>query len=159
MKAQAETIRATGHRMTVNCRGAFACTGGLASGVIGILASRIKERYHRPVIAFAAAGDGVLKGRHARSRTAHPRCPDEVAARTRLLQKFGGHAMAAGHEHSAVRFRQLARLFDEVVRLHPATMICVRSSIPMARCRRSSLTLDTARAIHDGGPWGQGSAN
>ena len=67
-------------------------------GVIGILAARIKERFHRPVIAFARSGEGELKG-SARSVTGlHIRdALDAVAARhPGLIDKFGGHAMAAG---------------------------------------------------------------
>lgn len=67
-------------------------------GVIGILASRLKERYHRPTIAFADAGDGSLKGSARSIPGFHIRdALDAVAARhPGLISKFGGHAMAAG---------------------------------------------------------------
>lgn len=67
-------------------------------GVIGILASRVKEQYHRPVIAFASAGDGTLKGSGRSIAGLHLRdALDLVAKRhTGLILKFGGHAMAAG---------------------------------------------------------------
>ena len=127
-------------------------------GVIGILASRIKERYHRPVIAFAAAGDGVLKGSARSIPGLHIRdVLDEVAARDpALLQKFGGHAMAAGMSIAQSGFDSFARLFDEVVRLHLCDddlRAVIRSDGPVPEV---ALNLDTARAIHDGGPWGQG---
>ena len=67
-------------------------------GVIGILASRIKERLHRPVIAFAPSGSGMLKGSARSIPGVHIRdVLDSVAAHhPELLEKFGGHAMAAG---------------------------------------------------------------
>src|SRR5690606_9856774 len=67
-------------------------------GVIGILASRIKDKYHRPVIVFADVGDGQIKGSARSVPGFHIRdALDAVATRhPQLLQKFGGHAMAAG---------------------------------------------------------------
>jgi len=126
-------------------------------GVIGILASRIKERYHRPVIAFAAAGDGTLKGSARSIPGLHIRdVLDEVAVREpELLQKFGGHAMAAGMTIGAAGLEAFARVFDEVVRDHLQAddlRPVVRSD---GRIQPALLNLDTARAILEGGPWGQ----
>lgn len=127
-------------------------------GVIGILASRIKERYQRPVIAFAAAGDGLLKGSARSIPGLHIRdALDEVAVRAPgLLEKFGGHAMAAGMSIAGERFTEFATVFDEVVRTHLAPddlRAVIHSDGAVAA---SELTLETARAIVDGGPWGQG---
>ena len=71
---------------------------GWHQGIIGILASRVKERYHRPVIAFAPGGDDLIKGSARSIPGLHIRdVLDEVAVQEpELLQKFGGHAMAAG---------------------------------------------------------------
>lgn len=79
-------------------------------GVIGILASRIKERYHRPVIAFAQAGDGVLKGSGRSIPGLHLRDALDLLSKREpdLILKFGGHAMAAGlsiREKDMERFR------------------------------------------------------
>ncbi|MGX8883692.1 single-stranded-DNA-specific exonuclease RecJ [Methylovorus sp. SPW-M1] len=79
-------------------------------GVIGILASRIKERYHRPVIAFAQAGDGVLKGSGRSIPGLHLRDALDLLSKREpdLILKFGGHAMAAGlsiREEDMERFR------------------------------------------------------
>jgi len=79
-------------------------------GVIGILASRIKERYHRPVIAFAQAGDGVLKGSGRSILGLHLRDALDLLSKREpdLILKFGGHAMAAGlsiRENDMERFR------------------------------------------------------
>jgi len=127
-------------------------------GVIGILASRIKERYHRPVIAFAAAGGGMLKGSARSIPGLHIRdALDEVAVRRpELLQKFGGHAMAAGMTIREDGFDAFARVFDDVVREHLEVddlraVLHSDGGIPAPK-----LCLDTARAILAGGPWGQG---
>lgn len=79
--------------------------------MIGILASRLKERYHRPTIAFADAGDGMLKGSARSVPGFHIRdALDAVAARHRqLISKFGGHAMAAGLSLPEGNFRRLPR--------------------------------------------------
>lgn len=67
-------------------------------GVIGILASRVREQYHRPVIAFASAGDGTLKGSGRSIAGLHLRDALDLVAKRHpgLILKFGGHAMAAG---------------------------------------------------------------
>jgi single-stranded-DNA-specific exonuclease len=67
-------------------------------GVIGILASRLKDRFHRPVIAFARAQPGELKGSGRSIPGLHLRDALDLVAKRQpqLLQKFGGHAMAAG---------------------------------------------------------------
>jgi len=126
-------------------------------GVIGILASRIKERYHRPVIAFATAGDGTLKGSARSIQGLHIRdVLDEVAVREpEILQRFGGHAMAAGMTIAAADLEAFAQVFDDVVHDHlqPDDLRpVVRSD---GRIPPALLSLDTARAILDGGPWGQ----
>ncbi|CAG0989262.1 Single-stranded-DNA-specific exonuclease RecJ [Methylophilaceae bacterium] len=86
-------------------------------GVIGILASRIKERHHRPVIAFARAGDGVLKGSGRSIRTLHLRDALDLVAKREpgLLQKFGGHAMAAGMSILEHDFERFCEVFENVV--------------------------------------------
>jgi single-stranded-DNA-specific exonuclease len=126
-------------------------------GVIGILASRIKERYHRPVIAFAPADKGEIKGSARSIPGLHIRdALDEVAARhPDLLSKFGGHAMAAGLSLAADRFADFQAAFDAVVREHldPAALQAVIASdgeIP-----GPELTLALASQLEAGGPWGQ----
>ena len=93
---------------------------GWHQGVIGILASRVKERYHRPVIAFAPGGGDLLKGSARSIPGLHIRdALDEVAVlQPQLLQKFGGHAMAAGMSIRAAEFDNFAKMFDVVVRRH-----------------------------------------
>jgi single-stranded-DNA-specific exonuclease len=127
-------------------------------GVIGILASRIKERYHRPVIAFAAAGDGLLKGSARSIPGLHIRdALDQVAASSPgLLEKFGGHAMAAGMTVQAGNFPAFARAFDAVIRGHLSAEDLTEVIQSDGGIDSTEMNLDTARAILSGGPWGQG---
>ena len=126
-------------------------------GVIGILASRIKERWHRPTIAFAANGDGMVRGSARSIPGLHIRdALDEVAAaHPRLLSKFGGHAMAAGMTLRAEDFEPFAKAFDDVVRRHLTVEDMQATLRSDGRIDAADLHLDTAQAILDGGPWGQ----
>lgn len=86
-------------------------------GVIGILASRIKERFHRPVIAFADAGDGLIKGSGRSIAGLHLRDALDLVTKQQpdLIIKFGGHAMAAGLSIRAVDFARFQHTFEQVV--------------------------------------------
>lgn len=86
-------------------------------GVIGILASRIKDKFHRPTIVFAEAGDGTLKGSGRSISALHLRdALDLVSKRAPdLIQKFGGHAMAAGLTIMAKDFDAFSQIFEKVV--------------------------------------------
>ena len=98
-------------------------------GVIGILASRIKERHHRPVIAFAPAGDGMLKGSGRSIRNLHMRDALDLVAKREpdIIMKFGGHAMAAGLTIMERDFERFVQVFEEVVAesLSPADLDAV----------------------------------
>jgi single-stranded-DNA-specific exonuclease len=86
-------------------------------GVVGILASRIKERHHRPVIAFARAGDGILKGSGRSINGLHLRDALDLLSKRQpdLILKFGGHAMAAGLSILEADFERFGTVFEEVV--------------------------------------------
>lgn len=127
-------------------------------GVIGIVAARIKDRYHRPAIAFADADDGnTIKGSARSINGLHIRdALDAVAAKhPGLLSKFGGHAMAAGLSLPRENFELFSRAFDEAVRelISEDDLISVLWSD--GELRADQITLDVARALRDGGPWGQ----
>lgn len=98
-------------------------------GVIGILASRIKERHHRPVIAFAPAGDGLLKGSGRSIKSLHMRDALDLIAKREpdLIMKFGGHAMAAGLTIRESNFERFNQAFEQmaVAYLSPADMDAV----------------------------------
>jgi single-stranded-DNA-specific exonuclease len=87
-------------------------------GVVGILASRIKEQYHRPVIAFADVGDGLLKGSGRSIAGLHLRdALDMVTKRdASLIVTFGGHAMAAGLSIYQDKFLDFQQAFEMIVR-------------------------------------------
>jgi len=127
-------------------------------GVIGILAARLKERLHRPVIAFARSGDGEIKGSARSIPGLHIRdALDAVAARhPELIRKFGGHAMAAGLSLAEHDFAAFATAFDAEVSLHLGAddLDCVLYSD--GALDGAELSLATAQALRDAGPWGQG---
>jgi single-stranded-DNA-specific exonuclease len=127
-------------------------------GVVGILAARIKERFHRPVIAFARADTGELKGSARSIAGLHIRdVLDAVATRhPGLVTRFGGHAMAAGLSLEEANFDAFAAAFTaEVTRVMSADML---ESVIYSdgSLEDSELSLATAHILRDAGPWGQG---
>ena len=87
-------------------------------GVVGILASRLKEKYHRPTIVFADAGDGILKGSGRSIVNFHLRDAIDLVTKRhpQLIIKFGGHAMAAGLSIKQADFAQFQKAFEVVAR-------------------------------------------
>lgn len=126
-------------------------------GVIGIVAARIKERLHRPVIAFADVGEGVLKGSARSVPGLHVRdALDAVAARhPGLLSKFGGHAMAAGLSLARGDFDAFAAAFDEEVRRHLDATDLRGVIYSDGALQAEELNLDLAETLQGAGPWGQ----
>lgn len=126
-------------------------------GVIGILASRLKERYHRPTIAFADAGDGSLKGSARSVAGFHIRdALDAVAARhPGLISKFGGHAMAAGLSLPQENFGAFAAAFDAEVRRQLDEDDLTGRLLSDGQLGAEEFHLELARAIRHAGPWGQ----
>ncbi|HEY3983304.1 single-stranded-DNA-specific exonuclease RecJ [Cedecea sp.] len=126
-------------------------------GVVGILASRIKERFHRPVIAFAPAGDGTLKGSGRSVQGLHMRDALERldTLYPGLMLKFGGHAMAAGLSLEEARFEEFRQRFGDLVGewLDPALLQGeIWSDGPLSA---QEMTLEVAEMLRDAGPWGQ----
>ncbi|TBU96398.1 single-stranded-DNA-specific exonuclease RecJ [Phytopseudomonas dryadis] len=126
-------------------------------GVIGILASRLKERYHRPTIAFADAGDGLLKGSARSVPGFHIRdALDAVAARhAGLISKFGGHAMAAGLSLPAENFATFAAAFDAEVRRQLCEDDLTGRLLSDGVLAIEEFHLPLAKALRNAGPWGQ----
>lgn len=138
--------------------------GGLAmyhpewhQGVVGILASRIKERFHRPVIAFAPAGDGMLKGSGRSIQGLHMRDALERldTLYPGLMVKFGGHAMAAGLSLEETKFDAFQQRFGELVTewLDPALL--QGEILSDGELSPQEMTLDVAQMLREAGPWGQ----
>lgn len=126
-------------------------------GVIGILASRIKERFHRPVIAFADANDTEIKGSARSIPGLHIRdALDAVAsACPGLLTKFGGHSMAAGMSLKRSDFPRFQQAFDGVVRqtLRPEDLHS--EILSDGELGSDELSLPLAHLLREAGPWGQ----
>ncbi|MDX1634033.1 MAG: single-stranded-DNA-specific exonuclease RecJ [Marinobacter sp.] len=159
MKAQAQELLAS---LSLDTQG---LPWGLAlydpdwhQGVIGILAARIREQTHRPVVAFAPGeGGGELKGSARSIPGLHIR--DALAAvdsrHPGLLKKFGGHAMAAGMTIAPEQLDTFAAAFDEAVRAVVRAEdleAAITTDGPLAP---SELTLETAYLLKRAGPWGQ----
>ncbi len=127
-------------------------------GVIGILASRIKDRLHRPVIAFAPGEGDEIKGSARSVPGLHVRdALDAVAARhPGLLRKFGGHAMAAGLTLHREQLEPFRRAFDEEVRCHLEAEQLYGRIHSDGELQPEHLTLELAELIRRSGPWGQG---
>src|SRR5215469_14444850 len=126
-------------------------------GVVGLVASRVKDRLRRPVIAFAHADAATLRGSARSIPGVHIRdVLDGVAARhPELISRFGGHAMAAGLALERDKLDSFARAFDEEVgrwmrQAPPADVLETDGELAPAE-----IALDTAQALRAGGPWGQ----
>jgi single-stranded-DNA-specific exonuclease len=127
-------------------------------GVVGLVAGRIKDRLHRPVIAFARAENGGLRGSARSVPGIHIRdALESIATRhPGLIDKFGGHAMAAG--------MSLAEEALDLFRTVFAAEIAARADAESLRgvihsdgeLTGGELCVDTARLLRGGGPWGQG---
>jgi single-stranded-DNA-specific exonuclease len=131
---------------------------GWHQGVIGILASRIKERLHRPVIAFADAGDGELKGSARSIPGLHIRdALDSVAARhPHLLRRFGGHAMAAGLSLARQDYPEFVRAFEQVVRERLSESDLEGVVLTDGTLGRDEITMQLTEQLRYFLPWGQG---
>ncbi|MDB2313764.1 single-stranded-DNA-specific exonuclease RecJ [Luminiphilus sp.] len=127
-------------------------------GVVGILASRIRERFHRPTIVFAQSGDGELKGSGRSIPGVHLRdALDRVATSTPgLITKFGGHAMAAGLSLSHDDLPRFRETFNRVVAQALKGSLPDHVTVTDGQLPHSDLTLVLAEALESGGPWGQG---
>ncbi len=127
-------------------------------GVVGLVAGRIKDRLNRPVIAFARAEHGTLRGSARSIFGVNIRdALDSIAVRhPGLIGKFGGHAMAAGmtlREADLERFR--SAFAAEIAARADPDMLCgvVHSDGELSA---AELSVDMARVLRGGGPWGQG---
>lgn len=127
-------------------------------GVIGILASRIREQYHRPVIAFADGGDGMLKGSARSVAGLHIRdLLERIAAKhSGLLERFGGHAMAAGMSLQEAQFTRFKKVFEEEAALLLDRSTLTGILLSDGQLQGHELDLELAQQLRYAGPWGQG---
>jgi len=129
---------------------------GWHQGVVGLVASRVKDRVHRPVIAFAPGDPGWLKGSARSVPGVHIRdvLDAMVKREPALIERFGGHAMAAGLTIAQDRFGDFATRFaEEVARwVDPASL---RGELYTdGELEPGEFGVDTAVALRDAGPWG-----
>ena len=128
-------------------------------GVVGILASRIKEKFNRPVIAFADDSDsrnGEIKGSARSIEGLHIRdLLDRIAAKNPgLLLRFGGHAMAAGLSIKKVHFERFKVIFDKFVASSVSDDQLNRRIVSDGQLENQFLTKELVLAIEEAGPWG-----
>ena len=125
-------------------------------GVVGLIAARVKERCHRPVIAFAREDENYLKGSARSIQGVNIRDLLEAVSTVKpgLIEKFGGHAMAAGltiSEASLGTFKKVVA--EQMRRLYPSAdfsgAIVTDGPLP-----GTALSLNFARSLRDAGPWG-----
>ncbi|MDN2660871.1 single-stranded-DNA-specific exonuclease RecJ [Neptunomonas sp. CHC150] len=125
-------------------------------GVVGILASRIKERTHRPVIAFARGDNGDIKGSARSIPGLHIR--DALATLNArhpgLISKFGGHAMAAGLTLNSGALDQFKVAFDQAVREQLSADDLDQRIETDGELSASEMSLELAERLREAGPWG-----
>lgn len=132
-------------------------------GVVGLIAARVRERCHRPVIAFARESEGLLKGSARSIPGVHARDLLEAVSGTHpeLIVKFGGHAMAAGLTITESDYGEFATaVAEQVGRRYPdadfSGAIVSDGVISEADIAHWGGLLQAARALRDAGPWGSG---
>lgn len=127
-------------------------------GVIGILASKIKDKLNRPVIVFAPDGEDTIKGSARSISGVHIRdVLDTIASRhPDVIEKFGGHAMAAGLTLNAGNFDRFATLFNETIDFLLGENMPDDTVFSDGELTPEEIDFRLASMIVDAGPWGQG---
>ena len=160
MVAEAEVMVAGAAHVDAQIVGVSLFEPGWHAGIVGLVASKLKERLHRPVIAFAPAGEdhpAHLRGSARSIAGFHIR--DALAAvdarHPGLIERFGGHAMAAGLSLPTQHYGRFAEAFDAVAREwlseeHLQAVLYTDGEMPAGM-----FTLETARLLRYAGPWGQ----
>jgi single-stranded-DNA-specific exonuclease len=126
-------------------------------GVVGLVASRVKEKVHRPVIAFALGGEGELKGSARSVSGLHIRdAMDNVATRhPGLLSKFGGHAMAAGMSLARENLETFRHAMEQEVSRWRDGMDMEGVLWTDGSLEPGDLKLENAELLRNAAPWGQ----
>jgi single-stranded-DNA-specific exonuclease len=127
-------------------------------GVIGILASRIKDQVHRPVIAFAPAGKDLIKGSARSIPGVHIRdvLADIAIAHPKMLYMFGGHAMAAGLTIAMHDYPAFALLFDAMVTKRLEHVDLEQKILVDGSLAEQDMTTEFADLLQEACVWGQG---
>ena len=127
-------------------------------GVIGIVAGRLKEKYLKPVIAFAHQDDEIIKGSARSIPGVHIRdVLDEVNTRyPGVIEKFGGHAMAAGLSLPVAKLQAFEQAFVDIARAHMAKLDGTHALLSDGDLSSKELCLPFAHLLRQAGPFGQG---
>jgi single-stranded-DNA-specific exonuclease len=127
-------------------------------GVVGLVAGRVKERLRRPVVALARADERTLRGSARSIPGVHIRDVLEAVATQEpgLLEKFGGHAMAAGLSLPAAHLDRFACAFDGAVARAMAANAVSDAIETDGELQDVEIALPLAEALRAGGPWGAG---
>ncbi len=127
-------------------------------GVVGLIAGKVKERLHRPVVAFASSGDGVLKGSGRSVPGVHIRDALDYVDKWSpgLILKFGGHAMAAGLTIKEENLGQFRAAFEDAIHQLVGSEALEDIVLSDGGLDEEDLVLETGRAIQFAAPWGQG---
>ena len=128
------------------------------AGVIGIVAGRLKEQFHRPTIVFADESDEVIKGSARSIQGVHIRdVLERINTRSPdLILKFGGHAMAAGLSLKKVDYSAFVEAFNISLADWQETIGQSSSTLTDGGLPDNCLNLDFAQQLRQAGPWGQG---
>ena len=126
-------------------------------GVVGILASKIKEKFNRPVIVFAKENEGVLKGSARSIAGLHIKDVfDEIATlHPELIITFGGHAMAAGLTIKESEYSNFSNIFNKYANQYISSDRLEDAYLTDGELSDEDFTVPLAQAIQDAGPWGQ----
>ncbi|MGD8908315.1 MAG: single-stranded-DNA-specific exonuclease RecJ [Chromatiales bacterium] len=159
MRQQADQALERLHRLSEGELPAGLCLydGEWHQGVVGILASRIKDQYHRPVIAFADGGEGELKGSARSIPGLHLRdLLERIATRhPGMVQRFGGHAMAAGLTLEQECFADFKAAYEAEVASSVEPSMLQGTLLTDGVLQQEELCLELALLLRDAGPWGQ----
>ena len=126
-------------------------------GVVGILASKIKDTFNRPVVIFAKDDEKVLKGSARSISGLHIKDVFDEIARLYpdLILAFGGHAMAAGLTIKKSRFVEFSNVFNQMVKKNISTEDMEDICLTDGELSNSDFSMSLVQAISDAGPWGQ----
>ena len=160
MVAEAEVMVASAAHIDAQTVGVTLYEPSWHAGVVGLVASKLKERLHRPVIAFAPAGEDDpdhLRGSARSIAGFHIRDALAVvdARHPGLIERFGGHAMAAGLSLHTQRYPQFAEAFDAVAREWLSEEQLQAVLYTDGEMPAGMFTLEMARMLRYAGPWGQ----
>jgi single-stranded-DNA-specific exonuclease len=127
-------------------------------GLVGLVASRIREKHHRPVIAFAPSSSGTLKGSGRSIPGFHLRdaLADVSAAHPSLIDRFGGHAMAAGLTLRADALDEFRAAMATVAEARLTEDMLAQTVLTDGEIAPSHHTVEVAALLRDAAPWGQG---